>query len=112
MNRRAKEAAMPEAPRDSSAERTMTETLCTPPRLVSAACRDACLVHIYPSGPSMGKRYSLSITTPMVIGRGADCAIHIDDNSVSRKHARIEPTHQGYTAEDLVSTNGTFVNDA
>ena len=58
---------MPEAPRDSSAERTMTETLCTPPRLVSAACRDACLVHIYPSGPSMGKRYSLSITTPMVI---------------------------------------------
>ena len=103
---------MPEAPRDSSAERTTAETMCTPPRLVSAACRDACLVHIYPSGPSMGKRYPLSATSPVVIGRGADCAIHLDDHSVSRKHARVEPTTYGYLAEDLASCNGTFVNDS
>jgi diguanylate cyclase (GGDEF)-like protein len=102
---------MPELPRDHPAERTAAETLCTPPRLVSAACRDACLVHIYPSGPSMGRRYSLASTTAVVIGRGADCAIHIDDHSVSRKHARIEPTAHGYAAEDLGSTNGTFVDD-
>ncbi len=103
---------MPEAPRDNIAERTTAETLCSPPRLVSAACRDACLVHIYPSGPSMGKRYPLSVSAAVVIGRGVDCAIHIDDNSVSRKHARVEPTPEGYIAEDLVSTNGTFVNDS
>ena len=103
---------MPEAPRDNSAERTTAETLCTPPRQLSAACLEACLVHIYPSGPSMGKRYPLSVTSPVVIGRGVDCAIHIDDHSVSRKHARVEPTAQGYSAEDLVSTNGTFVNDS
>jgi diguanylate cyclase (GGDEF)-like protein len=85
--------------------------MCSPPRPVSAACRDACLVHIYPSGPSMGRRYPLSSTTAVVIGRGPDCAIHIDDHSVSRKHARVEPTPDGYVAEDLGSTNGTFLND-
>jgi diguanylate cyclase (GGDEF)-like protein len=102
---------MPEAPRDYDAERTSSETLCALPRLVSAACREACLIHIYPSGPSMGRRYPLSSSTAVIIGRGSDCAIHIDDNSVSRKHARVEPTPEGYAAEDLGSTNGTFVND-
>ncbi len=102
---------MPEVPRDNNAERTTSDTLCTPLKVVSPACREACLVHIYPSGPSMGRRYPLSMTIPVLIGRGSDCAIHIDDHSVSRKHARIEPIAQGYLAEDLGSTNGTFVND-
>src|SRR5262249_34686491 len=44
-------------------------------------------------------------------GRGGDCHIHIEDHSVSRKHARIDPTTEGYVAVDLGSTNGTFVND-
>jgi diguanylate cyclase (GGDEF)-like protein len=92
-------------------ERTSGDTMCTAPRRVSAVCRDACLVHIYPSGPSMGRRYPLSITTGVTIGRGADCAVHIEDHSVSRKHARIDPTPLGFVASDLGSTNGTFVND-
>jgi diguanylate cyclase (GGDEF)-like protein len=100
---------MRDAPREN--ERTTAETLCTFPRPVSKASREACLVHIYPSGPSMGRRYTLSSTHPMLIGRGADCAIHIDDHSVSRKHAHVEPTAEGYVAVDLGSTNGTFVND-
>jgi diguanylate cyclase (GGDEF)-like protein len=102
---------MPEAPRDNNAERTTAETMRAPLRAVSAACRDACLVHIYPSGPSMGRRYPLSLTQAVVIGRGSDCAIQVDEHSVSRRHARIEPTDKGYVAEDLGSTNGTFVND-
>jgi diguanylate cyclase (GGDEF)-like protein len=93
------------------AELTTTDTLCAPPRPVSTVCREACLVHIYPSGPSMGRRYPLSPTAPVVIGRGSDSAIHIDDHSVSRKHARIEPRLQGHVAVDLGSTNGTYVND-
>src|SRR5262249_30475536 len=41
-----------------------------------------------------------------------DCDIRISDQSVSRRHARIEPTPDGYFAIDLQSTNGTFVNNA
>jgi diguanylate cyclase (GGDEF)-like protein len=88
-----------------------TETWVTAPdRLVSATRRDACVVHIYPTGPGMGARYPLS-DTPMVLGRGNDCDIRINDHSVSRRHARVQPGADGYYAVDLQSTNGTFVND-
>ncbi len=88
-----------------------TETWVTAPdRLISATRRDACVVHIYPTGPGMGTRYALS-DTPMVLGRGNDCDIRINDHSVSRRHARIQPGADGYYAVDLQSTNGTFVND-
>src|SRR5438876_4945591 len=88
-----------------------TETWVTgPDRLVSATRRDACVVHIYPTGPGMGTRYPLT-DMPVVLGRGNDCDIRINDNSVSRRHARIQPGADGYYAIDLQSTNGTFVND-
>jgi diguanylate cyclase (GGDEF)-like protein len=89
----------------------VTETWVTgPERPVSSTSRDACLVHIYPTGVGMGSRYPLS-ETPLVIGRGADCEIRINDHSVSRRHARIQPGAEGHYAVDLQSTNGTFVND-
>jgi diguanylate cyclase (GGDEF)-like protein len=81
-----------------------------PDRLISATRRDACVVHIYPTGPGMGTRYPLA-EAPMVLGRGNDCDIRINDHSVSRRHARIQPGADGYYAVDLQSTNGTFVND-
>jgi two-component system, cell cycle response regulator len=88
-----------------------TETWVTgPDRLVSATRRDACVVHIYPTGPGMGTRYPLT-DSPVVLGRGNDCDIRINDHSVSRRHARIQPGADGYYAVDLQSTNGTFVND-
>jgi diguanylate cyclase (GGDEF)-like protein len=88
-----------------------TETWVTAPdRLVSTTRRDACVVHIYPTGPGMGTRYPLA-DVPMVLGRGNDCDVRINDHSVSRRHARIQPGADGYYAVDLQSTNGTFVND-
>jgi pSer/pThr/pTyr-binding forkhead associated (FHA) protein len=72
--------------------------------------RQAYLVHIYPTGSNMGRRFPLT-DTPVVIGRGNDCPIQIEDHSVSRRHARIRPTADGHEAIDLESTNGTFVND-
>src|SRR5205814_477197 len=78
--------------------------------LVSTTRRDACVIHIYPTGPGMGTRYPLS-DAPVVLGRGNDCDIRINDHSVSRRHARIQPAADGYFAVDLRSTNGTFVND-
>jgi diguanylate cyclase (GGDEF)-like protein len=72
--------------------------------------REACLVHIYPSGPTMGRRYALT-GVPVVIGRGTDCGIQIEDNSVSRRHARLVCAEEGFVASDLESTNGTYVNN-
>jgi two-component system, cell cycle response regulator len=88
-----------------------TDTWVTAPeRPISSTRRDACVVHIYPTGPGMGTRYPLS-DAPVVLGRGNDCDIRINDHSVSRRHARIQPAADGYFAVDLQSTNGSFVND-
>src|SRR5438105_1670828 len=91
-------------------ERVTDTWVTAPERPVSSTNRHACLVHIYPTGSGMGARYELG-TWPMVIGRGNDCEIRINDHSVSRRHARIQPGVEGYCAIDLQSTNGTFVND-
>jgi diguanylate cyclase (GGDEF)-like protein len=89
----------------------VTETWVTAPdRPVSVSNRNACLVHIYPTGVGMGSRYTLT-DEPLVIGRGNDCEIRINDHSVSRRHARLQPGVDGYYAVDLQSTNGTYVND-
>src|SRR5437016_13196705 len=95
----------------SSAVERITETWVTSPeRPVSMTNRNACLVHIYPTGPGMGSRYTLA-DKPLVVGRGSDCELRIQDHAVSRRHARIQPGAEGYYASDLQSTNGTFVND-
>ena len=44
-----------------------------------------------------------------LIGRRPDCAVAIDDPSVSRVHARLEITRDLLRIEDLRSKNGTFV---
>jgi diguanylate cyclase (GGDEF)-like protein len=88
----------------------ITDTWISTPKKLFSAAREACLVHIYPTGPTMGCRYPLSDRL-LVIGRGDDCDIRLTDHSVSRKHARIEPTAEGYFVTDQNSTNGTFVND-
>jgi diguanylate cyclase (GGDEF)-like protein len=89
----------------------VTETWVTAPKRPSSAeGKDACLVHIYPTGPTMGSRFQLHAKA-LVVGRGEDCAIQIQDHSVSRRHAHVEHSQDGYYVTDLQSTNGTFVND-
>ena len=75
-----------------------------------SAMREACLVHIYPTGPWMGLRHSLT-DKPLIVGRGEDCDIRVLDTSVSRRHVRIEKIGDDYFVLDMQSTNGTYVND-
>ena len=46
----------------------------------------------------------------VTIGRQASCTIVIADNNISRVHARFRAGDNGWTIEDLGSTNGTKVN--
>jgi diguanylate cyclase (GGDEF)-like protein len=43
------------------------------------------------------------------LGRGQDSDIWVNDDGISRKHARIVPHGRGYLLEDTESANGTFV---
>jgi hypothetical protein len=46
----------------------------------------------------------------LIIGRSPDCHITMEDMNVSRRHAELLLTSQGYQIQDLGSKNGTFVN--
>jgi Protein of unknown function (DUF3662)/FHA domain len=45
-----------------------------------------------------------------VLGRSRECDVVVDDSSVSRRHAQLRPEGEGWTLEDLGSTNGVRVN--
>lgn len=57
------------------------------------------------------ERLEFSTAEPVTIGRSSDCQIRVDgeQGSVSRLHARLVPTGQGWLVEDL-SKVGTLVN--
>jgi pSer/pThr/pTyr-binding forkhead associated (FHA) protein len=46
---------------------------------------------------------------PILIGRGSDAAIRLDDDYVSTRHARIASSGDQWFVEDLGSTNGTYI---
>ncbi|HME91412.1 MAG TPA: FHA domain-containing protein, partial [Myxococcaceae bacterium] len=60
------------------------------------------------SGPSAGSRYELAGET--VLGRSPRCEIALDDDKVSRRHARIRLVGGQARIADLGSRNGTRVN--
>ena len=71
----------------------------------------ACLIHLYPPGPSMGQRITLGKPT-YVFGRDATADILLSTTTVSRLHAEVSRDENGdWWVRDLDSTNGTFVNE-
>jgi pSer/pThr/pTyr-binding forkhead associated (FHA) protein len=59
-------------------------------------------------GANEGETVSLD-EAPILIGRGSDAAIRLDDDYVSTRHARIASSGDQWFVEDLGSTNGTYI---
>ena len=59
-------------------------------------------------GSNAGERADLE-QAPILIGRGHDAAIRLDDDYVSTRHARIAASGDQWFVEDLGSTNGTYI---
>ena len=59
-------------------------------------------------GTNVGERADLE-HAPILVGRGSDAAIRLDDDYVSTRHARIAASGDQWFVEDLGSTNGTYV---
>jgi hypothetical protein len=62
-------------------------------------------------GANKGERAELA-DAPILIGRGSDAAIRLDDDYVSTRHARIATSGDQWFVEDLGSTNGTYIGSA
>jgi FHA domain len=58
----------------------------------------------------VGAAYALPDDSHALAGRSSDMDIFLDDTFVSAKHALFEVTEEGFSVEDLRSTNGTLVN--
>jgi pSer/pThr/pTyr-binding forkhead associated (FHA) protein len=49
---------------------------------------------------------------PVTLGRAHDSTLVLTDDYASNKHARLVPTGDGWTLEDLGSTNGTYLGNS
>lgn len=62
------------------------------------------------TGPNKGRVYYL-IGKRVIIGRGENADIQIVDVKISREHAELSFSDNGYTITDLGAENGIIVND-
>jgi hypothetical protein len=97
-------ARMPSAARDAAAPKA--------PRQPKQKARRGSPTHVLVvDGANKGERAELA-EAPILIGRGSDAAIRLDDDYVSTRHARIASNGDQWFVEDLGSTNGTYIGSA
>lgn len=80
------------------------EVLPTAPRPQARA-----VLHVV-RGPQTGVIYQLG-DEPLVIGRSPQSDLFLNDMTVSRRHAEVEPFEGGYLIRDTNSYNGVWVNN-
>ncbi|WP_229052702.1 FHA domain-containing protein [Aeromicrobium sp. Leaf350] len=98
----------PETPEARVAPRTARPT----PKPKAAKTRrpqrgKASLLYVV-DGPNAGQSVPLG-DQPILLGRGTDAAIRLDDDYVSTRHARFATNGAEWFVEDVGSTNGTFI---
>ena len=91
----ARGAERPQGPRRASSRSRRPSGAAAPPTSVV-------------EGGNAGERADLD-HAPILIGRGSDAAIKLDDDYVSTRHARIAASGDQWFVEDLGSTNGTYI---
>ncbi len=62
------------------------------------------------TGPSAGKDFVVGEGESLVMGRGMNCQVYLDDSLLSRSHCRVREEEGFFYVEDLKSTNGTQLN--
>jgi diguanylate cyclase (GGDEF)-like protein len=93
-------------PNDFEDDRTQIRSVVQPNLAPTARTQNAYLIVI--SGKAVGKMFKLG-TGEMVIGRGGDVQILLEDDGVSRRHAKVVRGLDGQIRiVDMQSTNGTF----
>lgn len=82
-----------------------------PPTRPPAQARQASLTVL--KGPQVGVRIDLpdDAAEPLVVGRSPRCAVFLNDMTVSREHATLEPGPAGWVLTDQNSFNGTWINN-
>ncbi|HEY6461508.1 MAG TPA: GGDEF domain-containing protein [Polyangiaceae bacterium] len=95
---------------EESSTRTTDAAIAVVPMAGPARLHTRAIVTVV-SGPSTGRVFTMDPgAAEMVIGRGRESQVRIDDAGASRAHARILASEDGYDIEDMGSTNGTFVD--
>jgi hypothetical protein len=103
-------ARVPEAARGGRGDRSARASRGSTPKPPKAPSkRRGSPTHVLVTdGANSGERADLD-QAPILIGRGSDAAIRLDDDYVSTRHARIAASGDQWFVEDLGSTNGTYI---
>ena len=107
------------SPLDSLADRTVTLTVVDPLQEAPGNEDNVVVpvgelstevgVLIVRAGAQAGDRFQLDDPVTR-LGRHPDSEISLDDITVSRRHAEVERTDNGYVVRDAGSLNGTYLN--
>lgn len=85
------------------------DTVPRAPRTKAPPKRRGSPSHVEVTQGSNAGATALLSEAPILIGRGNDAAIRLDDDYVSTRHARIAASGDQWFVEDLGSTNGTYI---
>jgi len=80
-------------------------------RKKSKPANPAGLLQFYPLGQPPTMRFFALGRGETDIGRSESCGIYIEDEQMSRKHALVGRSGEGWQVADCDSTNGVLVND-
>ena len=99
-------------PQDQDDDRGERTTFSTREQLFEALAELDTLAHylVVLEGTAAGKRLEIT-AEPITIGRGAQQTLVCNDRDISRLHVRVSLVNGAAVAEDMQSTNGTFIDE-